>query len=168
VLGPGWGKAIAIPIMISMLSAAQANALMAARVYYAMGRDGLFFAAMARLHPKHGTPAVALVSSGVWAAALAATGTFETLLRYVIFVGWVFYGLGALAVIVLRRKRPDAARPYRVPGYPLTPILFVLSGLAIVVNTVVANPRDGAIGLGATLLAVPVYLAWRGLRRRAT
>jgi APA family basic amino acid/polyamine antiporter len=86
----------------------------------------------------------------------------------VICVGWVFYGLGARAVIVLRRKRPDAARPYRVPGYPLTPILFVLSGLAIVVNTVVANPRDGAIGLGATLLAVPVYLAWRGLRRRAT
>jgi APA family basic amino acid/polyamine antiporter len=165
VFGAGWGKAIAAAINGSMLSAAQANRLMSARVYYAMSRDGLFFKAMGRLHPRYGTPAFALGAAGVWAAVLAASGTFETLLRYVVFVGWVFYSLAALAVVVLRRTRPDAPRPYRVPGYPVTPIVFVLAGLAIVGNTIATNPRQAAIGLGATALAVPVYFGWRALRR---
>jgi len=163
VFGAGWAKLIAVAIIISMLSAAQANSLMAARVYYAMARDGLFFAPMGRVHPRYGTPAVALIAGGVWAAVLAASGTFETLLRYVVFVGWLFYGLAALAVVVLRRTRPDAPRPYRVPGYPVTPILFALAGLAIVVNTILTDPRQAAIGLGATLLAIPVYFGWRAL-----
>jgi len=163
VFGAAWGKLIAVAIIISMLSAAQANSLMSARVYYAMARNGLFFSPMGRIHPRYGTPAVALIAGGVWAAVLAASGTFETLLRYVVFVGWVFYGLAALAVVVLRRTRPDAPRPYRVPGYPVTPILFALAGLAIVVNTVLTDPRQAAIGLGATLLAVPVYFGWRAL-----
>ncbi|MGE0553014.1 MAG: APC family permease [Gemmatimonadales bacterium] len=163
VFGAAWGKLIAVAIIISMLSAAQANSLMSARVYYAMARDGLFFSPMGRIHPRYGTPAVALIAGGVWAAVLAASGTFETLLRYVVFVGWVFYGLAALAVVVLRRTRPDAPRPYRVPGYPVTPILFALAGLAIVVNTIVTDPRQAAIGLGATLMAVPVYFGWRAL-----
>ncbi|MEZ4586691.1 MAG: amino acid permease [Gemmatimonadales bacterium] len=166
VFGAAWGKLIAVAIIISMLSAAQANSLMSARVYYAMARDGLFFSPMGKIHPRYGTPAVALIAGGVWAAVLAASGTFETLLRYVVFVGWVFYGLAALAVVVLRRTRPDAPRPYRVPGYPVTPILFALAGLAIVVNTVLTDPRQAAIGLGATLLAVPVYFGWRALHRR--
>ncbi len=151
-----------------MLSAAQANSLMAARVFYAMGRDRVFFQSMARIHPKYGTPAVALIASGVWAAVLAATGTFETLLRYVIFVGWIFYSMGGLAVIVMRRKAPDLPRPYRVPGYPITPLLFVLSGLAIVVNTVVSDPTRGLIGLGGTLLALPIYFVWQRLQGTPT
>jgi APA family basic amino acid/polyamine antiporter len=163
VIGPIWAKLISIPIIISMITAAQANSLMSARVYYAMARDGVFFSPMARVHPKFGTPAVALISAGVWSAILAASGTFETLLSYVIFVGWIFYSMGGLAVIVMRRKAPDAVRPYRVPGYPITPILFILSGLAIVVNTIVQDPRKGAIGLGGTLLALPVFYLWRRL-----
>jgi APA family basic amino acid/polyamine antiporter len=165
VFGLEWGKAIAAAIIVSMLSAAQANSLMSARVYFAMARDGIFFEAMGRLHPRYGTPAFALGASGVWAAVLAASGTFETLLRYVVFVGWVFYSLAALAVVVLRHTRPDAPRPYRVPGYPVTPIVFVLGGLAIVINTIATDPRQAAIGLGATLLAVPVYYGWRALSR---
>jgi APA family basic amino acid/polyamine antiporter len=164
VLGPSWGKLITIPIIVSMLTAAQANAMMSARVYYAMARDGVFFEPMGRLHDKYQTPAVAILSSAVMAGILAATGTFEVLLQYVVFVGWIFYALGGLAVIALRRRLPNAPRPYRVPGYPLTPILFVLSGLAIVVNTVVQEPTKGVIGLGAVALAIPAYYLWQRLK----
>ena len=161
VLGPGWAKLVALIIVTSMLSAAQGNTLTAARVYYALAKEGLFFEKMGGIHPRFGTPAFALITSGIWSGALALSGTFETLLTYVIFVGWIFYSLGGLAVIALRRKLPNAARPYRVPGYPMTPVLFVLSGLVIVVNTIVSNPRRGAIGVGATLLAVPIYFIWK-------
>jgi basic amino acid/polyamine antiporter, APA family len=164
VIGPVWSKLISIPIIVSMISAAQSNSLASARVYYAMAKDGVFFTPMGRIHPKFGTPAFALVAAGIWSAILAASGTFETLLSYVIFVGWIFYSMGALAVIVMRRKAPNAPRPYRVPGYPFTPILFVLSGLAIVVNTLVQDPRKGVIGLGGTLLALPVFYVWQRLR----
>jgi APA family basic amino acid/polyamine antiporter len=164
VIGPLWAKLISIPIIVSMVSAAQSNSLMSARVYYAMARDGVFFKAMGRVHPRYETPAFALVAAGIWAAILAASGTFETLLSYVIFVGWIFYSMGGLAVIILRRKAPDVPRPYRVPGYPITPILFVLSGMAIVINTMVQDPRKGLIGLGGTLLAVPVFFLWQRLK----
>lgn len=167
-VGPTWSRLITIPIIISMLTAAQANSMMAARVYYAMANDGVFFRPMGRVHPKWGTPAFAIIAAGMWAAVLAASGTFEVLLQYVVFVGWVFYSLAGLAVIVLRHKQPDTPRPYRVPGYPLTPVLFVLSGLAIVINTVVQDPRKGVIGLGATLLALPIYAIWQKLSPRST
>ena len=161
VIGPIWGKLIAIPIIVSMMTAAQANSLASARVYFAMARDGVFFPPMARIHPKYGTPAFAIVAAAVWAAVLAASGTFEVLLKYVIFVGWLFYGLGGLALIALRRKQPDASRPFKVPGYPVTPVLFALSGFAIVINTVYLDPPRGLIGLGAAALAIPVYYVWR-------
>ena len=163
VLGPIWGKLIAIPIIVSMITAGQANALAASRVYFAMARDGVFFKPMARIHPRYGTPAFAIVAAATWAAVLAATGTFDVLLKYVIFVGWLFYGLGGLALIALRRKQPDTPRPFKVPGYPVTPILFALSGFAIVLNTVYLDPPRGLIGLGAAALAVPVYYLWRVL-----
>jgi APA family basic amino acid/polyamine antiporter len=168
VIGPSWGKIITIPIIISMLTAAQANSMMSARVYYAMAKDGVFFKPMAGIHHRYGTPAFAIVCAGLWAAVLAASGTFEVLLQYVVFVGWVFYALTGLAVIVLRQKQPNAPRPFKVPGYPITPILFVLSGAAIVVNTVVQDPRKGVIGLGATFLAIPIYFVWRATARSKT
>jgi len=167
LLGPTAAKLLAVAIIVSMMSAAQANAMMTARVYYAMAQDRVFFASMSRLHPRYGTPAFALVTSGIWSAVLALSGTFETLLQYVIFVGWIFYSLGGLAVIVLRIRQPDRPRPFKVPWYPVTPLLFVLSGLAIVVNTVVADPVKGLIGIGATLAAVPVYFLWQRLLKSA-
>jgi APA family basic amino acid/polyamine antiporter len=95
---------------------------------------------------------------------LALSGTFEQLLTAVVFIGWIFYALGAAAVIALRITRPDAARPFRVPGYPVTPVVFVLAALAIIGNTVVAQPGQSALGLGVVALGVPAFGWWRGRR----
>jgi basic amino acid/polyamine antiporter, APA family len=164
VVGPTAGRLVAAAIIISMFSAALSIVITAPRVYYTMARDGLFFSRLAEVHPRYGTPAFAIMVGTLWSMVLAATGTFEQLLTYVVFIGWIFYGIGALAVIVLRRTRPAAARPFKVPGYPVTPIVFVLSALAIVLNTVVTRPRDVALGLLIVALGAPAYLIWR--RRR--
>lgn len=162
VVGPGAGKLIAAAIVISMFGAANGLTLTAPRVYYAMARDGIFFRRLAEVHPRFGTPAIAVVTSSIWAALLALSGTFEQLLTYVVFAGWIFYALGAISLFIYRRTRPDAPRPFRVPGYPLTPILFVLSAVAIVVNTMVARPVQALLGLGIVLLGTPVYYFWKG------
>lgn len=160
VLGAGAGSAIALAIIVSMYSAAHATVITAPRVYYTMAQDRIFFAKLAEVHPTFGTPAFAIITSCVWAAVLAVSGTFEQLLTYVVFVGWIFYALGAASVIVLRRQRPDAERPFRVPGYPVTPILFVLAAVAIVGNTFVTQPRIAFTGIGIVLLGAPAYWAW--------
>jgi APA family basic amino acid/polyamine antiporter len=161
VLGSGAGRLIAVAIIISMYGAAHSVVITAPRVFFSMARDGLFFRRLADVDPRFGTPALAIVSSTAWACVLAATGTFEQLLTYVIFVGWIFYALGAAAVLVFRRSRPDAERPFRVPGYPVTPVLFVVAAALIVGNTILTQPRQAAIGLGVVLLGAPAYLGWR-------
>ncbi len=164
VLGATAGKVIAAVILVSMFSAANGITLTAPRMYYAMGRDGVFFARLGDVHPRFGTPAFAIVASSAWAVVLAVSGTFEQLLTYVVFVGWIFYALGALAIFVYRRREPDRPRPFRTPGYPITPILFVLSAAAIVVNTIVTQPARAAVGLGMALVGVPVFYVWRARR----
>ena len=162
VVGPGAGKAIAAAIVISMFGAANGLSLTAPRVYFAMARDRIFFRRLADVHPRFGTPAVAVATSSAWAALLALSGTFEQLLTYVVFAGWIFYALGALSLLVYRRREPDRPRPFRVPGYPVTPLLFVAAAGAIVVNTLVARPVQGMLGLGIVLLGVPAYYLWAG------
>ncbi len=166
VMGGGAGKLIAAAIVISMFGAANGLTLTAPRVYYAMARDGMFFRRLAEVHPRFGTPAIAVIASSAWAAVLALSGTFEQLLTYVVFAGWIFYALGAISLFIYRRTRPDAPRPFRVPGYPWTPILFVLSAAAIVVNTMVARPKQALLGLGIVLLGAPVYYVWKGRAAR--
>jgi APA family basic amino acid/polyamine antiporter len=161
VLGPAAGKVIAAVILVSMFSAANGITLTAPRLYFSMARDRLFFAKLAEVHPRFGTPALAIVVSSVWAMLLAITGTFEQLLTYVVFVGWIFYVLGGLAIFAYRRKHPDMPRPFRTPGYPLTPLLFVASAAAIVLNTIVSQPGRAAIGIGLVLLGVPAFYMWR-------
>jgi APA family basic amino acid/polyamine antiporter len=162
--GPGAATAIAIAVLVSVASAAHGLLLTASRVFYAMARDGVFFARLGQVHPRFATPANSIVALAAWAALLAMSGTFNTLLTYVVFVGWIFYGLGGLCVIVFRRKEPTAPRPFKVPGYPVSPILFVLSAAAIVVNTVYQNPARGALGIGGAALGVPIYYLWRSRR----
>ena len=161
LFGAGAGKLVALVILVSMFSATNGLTLTSPRLYFAMARDGLFFRRLAQVHPRYGTPAFAIVASSLWAAVLAATGTFEQLLTYVIFAGWIFYALGALSVFVFRRRDPLRVRPFRVPGYPVTPLLFVAAAAAIVINTLVTQPTQSLLGLGAVLLGTPAYLVWR-------
>jgi APA family basic amino acid/polyamine antiporter len=164
MLGPNAGKLIALAILISMFSAANAVVLTASRVYFAMAQDGLFFARLGSIHPRWKTPAFAVVASCAWAAILALSGTFEQLLAYVVFTGWAFYALGAAAIFYYRRSTPDAPRPFRVPGYPWTPLVFIGVATAIVLNTLFVHPGQAAVGIGLILLGVPVYWFWRGNR----
>jgi basic amino acid/polyamine antiporter, APA family len=161
LFGPLAGKLIALMILVSIFSATNAIVLTAPRAFFAMARDGVFFRKLAEVHPRFGTPAFAIIACAAWSMLLAASGTFEQLLTYVVFIGWLFYGLGALSVFSYRRREPLAPRPFRVPGYPVTPILFVASAAAIVINTVVAQPGRAAVGLGVVLLGSPAYFIWR-------
>ena len=161
IVGPGAAKLIAAAILVSIFSATNGLTITAPRVYYAMAKDGLFFRTLAEVHPRYGTPAVSIIAGTLWAMVLAVSGTFEQLLTYVVFVGWIFYALGAACVFVLRRTRPDAERPFRVPGYPWTPLLFILAAAALVANTIATQPGRAAVGIGVVLLGLPVYFVWR-------
>ncbi|MGH7664146.1 MAG: APC family permease [Gemmatimonadaceae bacterium] len=168
LFGPVAGKIVALVILVSMFSATNGLALTSPRLYFAMSRDGLFFRRLAEVHPRFGTPAFAIVASSIWAAVLAVSGTFEQLLTYVVFAGWIFYALGALSVFVFRRREPDESRPFRVPGYPLTPLFFVAAAAAIVTNTIFVQPVQSFLGLGAVLLGLPAYFIWRRRSREIT
>jgi APA family basic amino acid/polyamine antiporter len=161
IVGPSAAKLIAAVILVSIFSATNGLTISAPRVYYAMAKDGLFFGKLAHVHPRFGTPAVSIIAGTAWAMVLAASGTFEQLLTYVVFVGWIFYALGAACVVVLRRTRPDADRPFRAPGYPWTPLLFIVAAVALVGNTIATQPGRAAVGIGVVLLGLPVYYVWR-------
>ena len=167
VLGPTSGNLLSALVLVSIFSAANGLMLTTPRMYFAMARDGVFFERLASVHPRFGTPAFAVIALAVWSAVLALSGTFEQLLTYVVFAGWIFYGLGATAVFVYRRRQPDAVRPFRTPGYPVTPVLFVASAAALVLSTLVAQPVRGAVGLAAVLIGTPAFYMWRARRRLA-
>ncbi|HEY7097720.1 MAG TPA: amino acid permease [Terriglobales bacterium] len=161
VLGPSAGKLIALTILISVFSAVNTVPLTAPRVFYAMASDGLFFRKLADVHPGFHTPATAIIALGIWSAVLSCFGQFQQLISYTIFVAWIFYGLGAASIFVYRTKYADLPRPYRVPGYPWTPLIFTLAAAALVVNVVVSTPVNGMAGLGIVAIGVPVYFLWR-------
>ena len=168
VFGPNSAKLIALAIAISIVGAVNGTILTASRVYYAMARDGVFFHKLAEVHPRFRTPAFSVIAGSAWAAVLAATGTFEQLFTYTVFTGWIFYGLAATTIFVYRHKWPDRPRPYSVPGYPWTPLLFIVAAAALVVNTVVAQPRPAAIGLLIVFLGAPAYWIWRARKPSET
>jgi APA family basic amino acid/polyamine antiporter len=130
-------------------------------VYFAMARDGLFFRSVSVCHPVFRTPSTSLVLQGVWASMLVLSGTFDQLTDMVIFASFIFYGATALGVFVLRYKMPDAPRPYRVPGYPVVPALFVVFCAALVIVTIYQAPASAGLGLALIFTGIPFYLAWR-------
>ncbi len=158
----GAGLAImAAAIMISTFGCNNGLILSGARVYFAMALDGLFFHRAGKLHPKHQTPAFALVIQAVWTCVLCLSGTYSQLLDYVIFAALLFYLLTALSLFALRRTRPQAERPVPVPGYPWLPALYILLTGAIAVDLLIVKPRYTWPGLVIVALGVPVYYAWR-------
>ncbi len=167
VLGPWAARVVAVTILISTFSSTNSIVLTAPRVFYAMANDHLFFKKLAEVHPRFRTPAAAIITLGAWSAVLACAGKFAELIGGVIFIGWIFYGMGAAAIFPLRRALQGRTLPYRVPGYPWTPLVFVLAALAIVGNAVFLAFRDPAQFRNLTaaivllLLGLPAYFFWR-------
>jgi APA family basic amino acid/polyamine antiporter len=159
-LGPLGAGLVAIAIMISAFGANNGIILTSARIPFAMAREGRFLRSVGALHPRWGTPVTSLVHQGVIASALTLTGTYDQLITYVVFASWIFYALGALSVMRLRRSAPGLDRPYRTWGYPFTPVVFILFALALVAATVVETPREAGVGMVLILAGLVPYRFW--------
>ncbi len=147
-------------ILISTFGCANGLILAGARVYYAMSRDGLFFRATGRLHPRYKTPVASLVIQAVWTCFLCVSGSYGQLLDYIICAELVFYILTIASLFVLRVRRPDAPRPYRALGYPVLPAVYIAMAAAICYTLLRYKPQYTWPGLLLVLLGVPVYLFW--------
>jgi basic amino acid/polyamine antiporter, APA family len=148
-------------ITVSILGALNVVTMLGPRIYYAMARDGVFFKGLSRVHPTFNTPTNAIVLQCIWACFLLVTGTFGTLFTYVSVIITLFSAFTVGAVIVLRYKRPDLPRPYKLWGYPIVPILFIAIHLWIVWGSVTENPFESLMGLIIVCLGIPAYLIWR-------
>ena len=176
----GGGRWIAAAVMISTFGTTSAIILTTARVYFSMARMNVFPRFLGNVHPRFHTPAASLVVQGAWSVVLVFSGTFDTLTDTLIFVSWIFYAAGAYGVFVLRRKMPDAPRPYKVPGYPFVPWVFIVFSVVYlgftIYNDVVAyraavaagNPTmiNSAFGTVLVLVGTPIYFFYRGRRKR--
>jgi APA family basic amino acid/polyamine antiporter len=160
-LGPAGGAVVAVIIMISIAGAANGWTMTSPRIYFAQARDGLFFRRFGDVHPRYGTPSVAILMQGIWAATLAVTGTYENLAAYAMFAAWIFYAMTAAGVLVLRRRYPRRGRPYRMFGYPVTLILFLAVAAGFVINTIVTTPGPALTGVLLIATGVPAYFLWR-------
>ena len=160
-LGNKGAAIVTLIILISLIGANNGQVLTSARINYAMAKNKLFFYQASQIHPKFKSPANALIIQCVWASLLTFTGTFNQLITYIIFASWIFYGMSAGAVIILRNKKPDMERPYKTPLYPWIPITFILFAIFLTINTIMEAPRDAAIGAGIILAGLPMYYYWK-------
>lgn len=160
-LGNKGAAIVTLIILISLIGANNGFVLTSARINYAMAKDKLFFYQASQIHPRFKSPANALIIQCVWASLLTFTGTFNQLITYIIFASWIFYGMSAGAVIILRNKKPDMERPYKTPVYPWIPIIFILFAIFLTINTIIEAPRDAAIGAGIILAGLPMYYYWK-------
>jgi basic amino acid/polyamine antiporter, APA family len=164
--GNGATRAVSVLILLSIFGAMNGMILTGPRVYYAMARDGSFLSAFGQTSPRFRVPTLAIVIQGIWAAGLTLLGSFQQLYTCVVFTAWIFYGLAVAAVIVLRVRQPEQARPFRTPGYPWVPVLFVAAAAAVVVSSIASQPANAALGACLMLLGIPLYLLFR--RRKST
>jgi APA family basic amino acid/polyamine antiporter len=155
--GAGGVLFISLLILVTTLGCTNASILTGARPYYAMARERLFFPGIGKLNSAN-VPSNSLLWQGIWASVLVLSGTFDQLTDMIIFAVFIFYGATSLGVIILRYKMPDAHRPYKVWGYPVVPIIFILFCIGLFINTVVTRPREAAIGMTLILAGIPVFL----------
>ncbi len=160
LLGPVGGKVIAAGIALSTFGFLNLVILVTPRVLQAMAADGVFFRRLADLHPAYRTPAAAIVALAICAIILTLTGTFGQLVDYVTFGDWIFFGLTVAGLFIYRRREP-ITRGFRVPGYPVTPAVFVLAAAYVVISAVLSNPRNAIIGAGLIALGIPAFRYWR-------
>lgn len=159
-VGSFWGSGgvvfISVLILLSTFGCTHATVMSNARTSFAMAREGLFFPKMSKVN-KHHVPGNALWYQGVWACVLVLSGTFDQLTDMLIFAAFIFYAATTLGVFILRRKMPDAPRPYKVWGYPVVPAVFIIFCIFLIGNTIYARPREAGIGLVLILIGVPFY-----------
>ncbi len=148
-------------ITVSILGSLNVTVMLGPRIYYAMARDGLFFASLTRVHPRFHTPANAIIVQALWSSVLVLTGTFGTLLNYVTVVIALLSTLTVGSLMVLRAKRPELKRPYKIWGYPVVPLLFILANLGIGLATLWEKPFDAVRGFGIVALGIPAYFFWK-------
>ncbi len=169
--GFGAGALIALMVMISTFGCTNGNILATARVTFAMAQEKKFFTSIGNVHPKFKTPGNALLLHGVWTSLLVLSGSFDMLTDMLVFVSWLFYALGAIGVMVLRKKMPDASRPYKTWGYPWVPLAFIFISILFLIITLyndISNYLNGTsplinslFGLALSALGVPLYFYFK-------
>jgi basic amino acid/polyamine antiporter, APA family len=165
-LGSGGGIFVAVGVLISSFAALNGSVLSGSRIPYAQAHDGLLPMKLARVHPRYHTPAVAIMAQAVVAGIFALTGAYEALYTKAIYSEWIFYALCTAAILILRRRRPDLARPYRTWGYPVVPLIFVAVALLILVDTLIQRPADALWCIGLTGSGIPAYFLWKAWQAR--
>jgi len=161
VLGSAGGTLVSTIILLSIVGTLNGCFLTSPRVYFAQARDGLFFRKFGDVHPRFLTPGFAILAQAIWAVVLLLSGTYETLADYAMFALWIFYGLTVFGMMLLRRKWPDLPRPYKMWGYPVTPLLFLAVTAWFLGNTLIERPWPSLAGLGLIATGVPVYFFWK-------
>ena len=161
LFGPGFAAVLAAASVVMIAASVSAMVLAGPRVYYAMARDGQFFPAAGRVHPRFRTPVAAIVAQSVWSSLLVLAGTFDQLLLYTGFAVVTFAGAAVAALFVLRRRDPSAARPFRTWGYPVVPGVFVAASGAMVVNAIWREPTASGAGVLLIAAGIPLYLLFR-------
>ncbi|MGQ0732414.1 MAG: APC family permease [Acidobacteriota bacterium] len=165
LLGVRAGDIMGIVSIISLAAGINAWTFAGPRVYYAMARDGVFFSAAARVHPRYKTPWISVAAQAAWATVLILTGSLDALANYVGFAITLFAGVAVAAVFVLRAREPHAPRPFRAVGHPITTGLFALASLAIVLNAFYRDPRISVSGALVIAAGIPLYVWFRRRRR---
>jgi basic amino acid/polyamine antiporter, APA family len=156
---------LSLMVALSCFGAVGPCLMSGARVYYAMAEDGIFFRALARVHPRWHTPVMSLVLQAIWASLLTLSGKYDDLFSYVMFMMVLSYVLTVAGLFVLRRKQPDAPRPYRCTGYPVLPALYVILGTAWAINAAIEVREATLKGAGIVLAGVPLYYYWKSKRK---
>lgn len=164
LLGPTAGRLLAAAVLVSIFGCMSSVIIAGSRLGIPLAEDAAALRWMARIHPRYKTPIAGIVSLAVWSMVLVMSGSYEQLFNYVLFATFIFHAVTALALFGLRRTQPDAARPYRVLGYPWVPALFLLVMIGLVVNTLRERPVESLLGVGIVALGVPLFL-WRRPRR---
>jgi basic amino acid/polyamine antiporter, APA family len=158
LFGPAGGVVFAAVVIVCVLGSLAAFIMSAPRVYYAMARDGVFLKSVARLHPRFGTPARAIIIQGVIASILVALGSFEQIIAYFFFVAVLFLGLTVVGLFVIRRKPRRAETVILTVGYPFTPIAFLTLEAIMLILLATRNPREAALGSAVVLAGWPVFI----------
>ncbi len=159
--GGAAAKWVAAAVLVSTFGCLAATILYASRIYPSMAEDGVFFPQVAKIDPQTRVPVVSLWLQAAWSVLLTVSGTYEQLYTYVVFAALLFHVATATAVFVLRAKRPDLERPYKVWGYPWIPLLFIAASLLLVGNTLWASPVESLLGLALVAAGLPAYALWR-------